>query len=494
MSDPTTDLAEADTAVAADGNSVAAPPLFSLRVSEDKMQVLLDCPDPLADPTATATRIIEECVALGLPEYPDQEFLQQVLPNICTLGEHLVDTVLIMGEEPVPPRHGRLDWSRDYFATGWAEDARTGAVDFWARLDNHAVAEGEILVTVHPAAAGEAGLNVFGAKLPVDKPAKVRLRCGKGVTETALADGVLQLTAAISGRVRFADNTLAVDNLYIIKGNVNLETGNVVHTGTLQIEGDVTTGASIEAEGDIIIKGILEPAMVRAGGSLIVGGGIVGSPETSITVGGALHAKYIREAVIRAGGDVNVVNEVSYADIETRGRVDASRGRIAGGRTIARKGIVVGEAGASGSSQTLLAAGVDPLLARQAAEHAQQHKQMVQLRDMLQQAIAANTPAPGDTDESRANVVAGLKRKVELLATALAEGDKNIARLAAEARHEASEEIFMLRECWAGTTVQLGEDRMLVRASVMKPRLVKRYGNRIRVVPMGPDNLPTDAN
>ncbi len=471
------------------GGSPPAPE-FSLRVSDDKVMVLLDCPDPLRDLASTVRRIIGEFRTLELPEYPDDEFMTKVLSNICQPGQHLVDKILIMGEAPVLPQDGRLEWTHNYFDTGWNAEEGSEAIDFWEKIDNLSVSTDEKLLEMHPAIPGEPGLNVFGNKIPVNKPAKVRVRCGKGVSETATASGGAVFTAEISGRIRFTDNTLSIDDIYVIKGDVDLEQGNIHHAGSLQIEGDVVLGATIEAGGDIVIKGMIEPSNIRAGGSLYVNGGIVGSPETLITVGGKVEAKYIKEAVIRAESNITVTNEIAHSDIETRGKIEASRGRIAGGRAIARMGITVGEAGASGSSKTLLAAGLDPTLPAKIADKKEKLKQMEKARVKLREAVQAMNDKPEGLNEDEQILVEGLDRKAHNLGQALADGEMDIRRLTNEAMTGALEEIFMLRECWAGTTVQLGEHKVLVRTSIMKPRLAKRFKNRVRVVPMGVDNAP----
>jgi len=472
--------------------SVGSPPTFHLRISSDKVRILLDCPDPHRDLDSTVGRIVAELKSLELPAYPDEEFVSKVLGNICQPGDHVIDATLVLGQTPVPPRHGRLDWSRDYFAGGW-QAADAAAVDFWAKLDNRSVQADEKLLEVHPAVPGEPGLNIFGNKIPVEKPNKARVRCGKGVREVEAADQVKVFYAEFAGRVRFTDNTLAVDEIYIIKGNVDLETGNISHTGTLQIEGDVETGASIEADGDINIKGMLEPANVRAGGSLTVNGGIVGSEDTLIVVGDEVQAKYIREAVIRAEGHITVSNEIAHSDIETRGKVEASRGRIAGGRTIARMGISVGEAGASGSSQTLLAAGVDPTLAAKVSDMKAKLCQMEKARVKLRQAIEVTREKPDGPSESDLILIEGLERKINNLGQTIADGELALQNMITDAMSGASDTIYMLRECWAGTTVQLGDAKTFVRISILKPRLAKRFKNRVRVVPLGENNMPDPA-
>lgn len=474
------------------GGHDGSPPEFNLRISDDKVKVLLDCPDPHRDLVSTVGRIVGDLKALELPQYPDEEFLTQVLHNICEPGHHVVAAILMMGEETVQPQDGRLDWSREYFVDGFDTDGESEVVDFWNKLDNRSVTENEKLLAVYPSISGEAGLNVFGNKIPIAKPDKVRVRCGKGVVETDEENGVKIFTAQIAGRIRFTDNTLSVDDVYIIKGNVNLETGNISHTGTLQIDGDVELGASIEAEGDIVIKGMLEPCTVRAGGSLTVNGGIVGTDEFTITVGGDLQAKYIKEAILRIEGNVLVTGEINHCDLESRGKVDASRGRIAGGRTIARMGISVGEAGASGASQTLLAAGFDPTLETRVNQKKEKLKQMEKARIKLRQAIEVTTQKPGGLNEDEQTLIAGLDAKARTLGQAVADGEMAIQRMTNDAMTGAKEEVFMLRECWSGTTIQLGEYKTFVRSSILKPRLAKRFKSRVRVVPMGENNMPAE--
>ncbi len=471
---------------------VGTPPEFNLRVTSDKVKVLLDCPDPHRDLVSTVGRIVGDLKALELPQFPDEEFLTQVMHNICAPGNHIVDAILMMGEEPVEPVDGRLEWSRDYFADGWDTEDESEAVAFCNKLDNRSATADEKLLVLHPSISGEAGLNIFGNKMAVAKPEKVRVRCGKGVREVENEDGVKVFNAEISGRVRFTDNTLAVDDVYIIKGNVNLETGNISHTGTLQIEGDVELGASIEADGDIVIKGMMEPCAVRAGGSLTVNGGIVGTDEFLITIGGDLQAKYIKEAIIRAEGNILVTGEINHCDIQTRGKVDASRGRIAGGSTIARMGITVGEAGASGASQTLLAAGFDPTLETKVTEKKEKLKQMEKARIKLRQAVKVTNEKPGGMSDDDHTLVSGLDAKARALGQAVADGELAIRRLTNDAMTGAREEIFMLRETWSGTTIQLGEYKTFVRTSIMKPRLAKRFKSRVRVVPMGEANTPDE--
>nr|MEE4268589.1 FapA family protein [Candidatus Krumholzibacteria bacterium] len=362
------------------------PPEYQLRVSSDKVRVVLDCPDPLADLTGNVNRIMADFGRLEIPVHPDPEQMAEILQKISTPGQHLVEKTIMMGQKSVPSQDGRLDWSRDFFTTGWAMDEATGAVDFWDKLEDLSVHEDELLVTLLHPVHGESGLNVFGIEIPVTKPAKVKLRCGKGVRSEETADGVAYFSN-VDGRVRYTDGTVAVDDLFTVKGNVNLETGNIRHAGAVLIQGDVEAGATIEAEGDIIIKGMVDPCTIVCGGSLSVAGGLLGDGQSRITVEGDFNARYVNEAHVLVGGNVTVTNEISHSVIKARGLVSVPKGRVAGGLVQGFQGVRVAQAGASGTSDTKLVAGVDFQVQAQIDELDGKIKQLEQAQEKIAKAI-----------------------------------------------------------------------------------------------------------
>ncbi len=479
------------TATAPPEDALPAAPAFDVRISRDQVTVMLDCPDPMADLAATAALIVGKFEELKLPEYPDQAMVQEMLQAIATPGAYLQDQPLIMGEHPVPPQDGRLEWARDFFATGWAEDAETGAVNHWEKLERRSVAADEVIARIQPPVPGTPGLNVFGKAIGVAKPQIARLRAGKGVTEVDRG-GVREFRAAFAGRVRLVSGVVSVDDVYAIRGDVSLETGNIHHTGCVTIGGDVKAGALIEADGDIIVKGMLEPCTVRGGGALTVAGGIVGDVGCSIAVAGELQARYVSEATIRAGGDVKVSGEIAHSDIETLGRVLVPEGRIAGGTTTAWKGIRVGEAGASGSARTILIAGSDPTLAERVGEVRERARKALAARQRVGESIrVAGSAGPRMTEAQRA-AVAALKVKLDTLTLVHAEATRTVDDMIAAADEGGVPEIVMYKEVWSGTTILLGEQKLVVRASVLKPRLARLGQTGPVLLPLGEGNMPVD--
>lgn len=475
--------------------SADAIPADAIRVyvSEDKLAVLLDCPDPRRDLPGVVRHVLAAFARLKLPETPDAESLAAFLADCGEPGRPLQAQPVIMGYAAVPAADGRLEWARDFFADGWQADAADGDFDFFARLDNRGVTEGELLATLWPPVAGEPGLNVFGAKLAVGKPQKARLRCGKGVVSEEDADGVVRVRASVAGRLRFNDGTVAVDDIYVIRGNLGLAIGNVHHTGTLQVEGDIEQGVTIEVQGDVIVRGMVEPCTITAGGSLQVAGGVVGNEEHRITLGGGLQARYVRDAVVDAVGDVTIAGEISHARLRTLGRVLVPAGRIAGGLTVARGGITVGQAGAAGATGTELVAGADyqlePKVAALEEKLARVENRRVSAERTLTHPPLATEVASGAEPVARADLEA-----VAASAAAEAAAIKNTIRELTEASEAACHaEVAALQEVWSGTAITLGHERLPVRMSVRKPRLARLSHGKVALLPLGEGNMPDPA-
>jgi uncharacterized protein (DUF342 family) len=346
-----------------------------LRVSLDRMAVLLDCTLAGADLAEVLTQIELGLEKHKIPEAPSREELEARIRPLAQNRAELVDFVLLEGQPPTPPKDGTIAWAREFFSADFVVDEKTGAIDYRRRVGNPAVNDGELLAHVLPPVDGQSGRDVLGKTLPARKGKPARIRPGPNVREEKTEEET-KYFASGAGRVRFAGGTLAVDNVYIIRGAVGLETGHVHHSGALVIEGDVLVGSRVTAAGDIEIHGLVEAADIEAGGNLVVHGGITGAPGRHIRVTGSVKAKFIQEADIRAIGDIAVQTGIIHSHLRARGALIMPTGRVTGGEVIAHRGITVFDAGSGGQVATVLIAGEDFALDSELAPLRQEMEQI----------------------------------------------------------------------------------------------------------------------
>jgi uncharacterized protein len=469
-------------------NPPATAPAHDVRLSDDRMALLVTAPDPHADLAGTATRIARDLATLELAVTVDAERLCELLRAACQPGEHLVHHPLLTGEPPVPPRHGEIQWQDDYFAAGFAVDAETDRVDYWERAEKRALLADHLFAVMLLPSEGKPGRTLQGDEVPVPKANTVRLRAGKGVRTEAQDDRVLYY-AAVSGRLHEKDGTVTVDEVYQVRGDAGLATGNITHTGTLMIQGDVKENVRIACDGDILVKGLVEPAEIVCGGSLTVSGGIMGDRRHRITVAGTVQARYLNDVILRAEGDVTVTGQIDHSQVETRGKVLVVKGRIAGGEIRAYRGIKVGIAGASGATGTVLMPGADPELDRLLAVRRERMRKLQTARDKLNQALL-ELLALGRLDPQRERIVEQLRVKLARVETALknesAAGDREVAA----SQRGAVREVAVLTKLWSGVTIKIGNSQVTSDRSYDLPRLVALRRDKVRILPMGDDNTP----
>lgn len=341
-----------------------------LRVSEDRMSVMLERVEPGEEVAELAARVLEEMTRLGLLQtFSREELLERLREAVKMAAEEhwpAEGILLATGRMPIPPRDARLEWAGNFFEEGFSV-SEDGRVDYRQRLACDSVEAGQLLGSLITPAEGMPGIDVFGKKMEVERPVRIRLRLGPGVRmEEAEENQALYSTQA--GRVRWVNGTLTVDKMLRIQGNVGLETGNIAHPGSVVVMGDVQIGSRLTASGDVEVMGTVEPSEIAVGGNLVIHGGLTGAAGKRIRVVGSLTAKFIHEAQLEVGGDVTIEAELLKVLLTAKGALRMPGGRVIGGRIAVKEGIEVRQAGSDAKATTMLCAGCDDALALAKAE------------------------------------------------------------------------------------------------------------------------------
>lgn len=188
------------------------------------------------------------------------------------------EVIVAEGVPPVPGVHADVVICFDTQTQSLKEIEAEGEIDYRERFDFTAVEQGQVLVKRTPPLPGRPGTGVHGEPIFPPEPRDVELVPGQGVI---LQDWSNQLVATKAGRpvLCWSGSIARVDVMpdLIIKGNVDLGTGNVSFVGDVVITGDVTTGCSVHAGGVIKVSGLVEQAVLQACGSVSVAGNLISS-------------------------------------------------------------------------------------------------------------------------------------------------------------------------------------------------------------------------
>jgi len=248
------------------------------------------------------------------------------------------------------------------------EDPDTDQVDFkeLELLEN--VVIGQILAVKVPAEEGIPGRTITNKILPAKSGKDNAIKFGKG---TILSEDGLELSAEINGQVVYKHGKISVEPVYVVGGDVSLETGNIVFLGSVIIHGSVQDNFSVKAAGNIEVKGTVQKAFLEAEGNILVRQGISGREEAKVeSTGGSIIAKFIQNANIVAEDNVIVPEGILHSNVDAGEKIISlgRRARIVGGLIRAGSEVNARMLGAEVSTNTEIRVGINPKILQEIKE------------------------------------------------------------------------------------------------------------------------------
>ncbi|MGE5579133.1 MAG: DUF342 domain-containing protein [Bacillota bacterium] len=156
-------------------------------------------------------------------------------------------------------------------------------IDFRETVKLPDVKAGQVIAIKREPVPGTPGKSVTGAVLPPPKCKDPHFRAGKGVEIKTEKEGVQSAVATVAGCPMFAEESgvISVENILTCKGDVNLSSGNLRSSGSINVYGHVHEGMKVECEGNQEISGTVTGATLKAWGSIIVRGNVFKSTVTA---------------------------------------------------------------------------------------------------------------------------------------------------------------------------------------------------------------------
>jgi len=197
---------------------------------------------------------------------------------------------------------------------------------------------------------GVPGKTVTGETIEA-KPGKIKKLLFDSKTVVAIEEpGKTTLKALVDGAIRIDNGKVKIDNLLIIKGDVDYVTGNIHFAGAVTIQGTVQDNFSVIANGDISINSPLGVGVANriesVYGSIYIKGGIYGKGVAKLKAGKDVFIKYCNEVDIEAKENINIGFYSLDSNLAAPNvLLDPTHGRIIGGNITARAHVVSGSIG-----------------------------------------------------------------------------------------------------------------------------------------------------
>ena len=370
------------------------------------------------------------------------------------------DAVIIMNFEIVSP-------DKSFKAI----EKENGQIDFKALDLFTTVNKGDIIATKIPATEGVIGRNVFGDEiLPISGKDKI-LRTGKN---TISSEDGLKIIADIDGMIVKEQDKISVMEVYKVN-NVSIETGNIEFNGNVLVKGDVLSGYSITAAGNIEISGNVELCFLKAGGDIVIKGGIAGQSGGKIEAHGAITAKFAESVEMVAEGDITINEEIINCKIACGGFLKTinKKGHIIGGEIIAAKGIETANIGSIYGGKTFVDVGNNPLLVKEIERREKEINSLkIKVSEIDKNIVYLETKREyseykfSETDQEKLD---GLRKAKFSMSYYIAEAEVSLAEYKNEQEVAKDAEIKSSGVCYPGSVLKIKDKKFKIVEEMTAP-------------------------
>ena len=301
--------------------------------------------------------VLAELASIGVVHGIDEPMITETLES-PTEEEQTITAQIASWTPPINGRDSRLLLNvKTDLNAGKIDEG--GSIDYWNRgWEEMMVREGDEIAEILPPDPGVEGTDLIGRSIPVAIEGRtIDYRAQAGVTFVAAEQ---RFVADIAGQVFLHDNALTVSPTIEVDGDVNFNTGNVdAKEKAIHVRGNIRASFSVEADGPIIIDGIIEDCRVVSRSSFISAAGIIHRKFGSIEAKLGVTTPYAHNARIRCGGDLKAPRGLVQCSVECAGTiwVVGENGRIVGGQASADKRIITNVAGSQANVPTRLVIG-----------------------------------------------------------------------------------------------------------------------------------------
>lgn len=410
-------------------------------------------------------------IVYGIKEEELSAFFNQGKRKYCT------DIIVAEG---IPPRHGsdaRVEYHFDVNLSRKPSLKEDGSVDFFNLNTVCHCEEGELLAEIIPADKGEPGTSILGT---VINPREVKDTVLKFGRKILLSEDKLRITSQVNGHVMLIEGKVFVSDVLEVE-NVDNSTGNINHKGSVQVNGNVCSNFEVRAQGNIVVKGVVEGAVLVAGGDIIIERGVNGMTKGVLASNGNIVSKFLENTSASAAGYVfsdSILHSKVYAGTEIN--VSGKKGFITGGQVSALNSISVKTLGSQMGAATIVEVGV-----RQ--EFRNKYHSLQKEAEELENALKSMTPmlegfekqkAEGIIfDEVKEKNITSLQQVAEQKKQELANILKELEKMQGKIEACTNPQIVVAGEVYPGTKMIISDASMVVQNVAHHCRFVKKQGD-----------------
>lgn len=327
---------------------------MSVIVAPDKMKAFISIKPPEGGKDLTLDEIFDQLEKNSVNYGINRSTIE-------TISKYPVYNEMICvaeGTSPVNGQNGKVEYLFDIIKDRKPTIMEDGRVDYRELNIIENVSAGQKLCQLIPPISGTPGKTVLGYDLKALDGKPSILPKGRNVEYNE--DGT-ELHATIDGQVVYLEGKVSIYATFEVKADVDVSTGNINFVGNVIVRGNVLSGFTIEAGGNVEVWGVVEGALIKAGGDIILRRGMQGLGKGTLISGGDIIARYIEHSNIEAK---NIIKSeaIMHSVIRCGNKVELTgrKGLLVGGICRAGKEVVAKVIGSHMATVTEIEVGIEP--------------------------------------------------------------------------------------------------------------------------------------
>lgn len=429
---------------------------MSLEVSEDQMKVYAR----FYPASEKGSRLTKDAIISDL-RYKKIRFgiREQEIDQYVSEREYCKSYLVAEGKQPRIGSDASIEY---FFNTNINLKPKTnedGSVDFH-NLDNISrVKEGQLLARLTPADPGDPGSDVFGNIIKPPQVKTLRLEYGRNIRAS---EDHTEIFSEVTGHASLTGGRVFVSGVYEVAADVDNSTGDIDFPGSVHVKGNVKSGFSVTAKGDVIIDGVVEGAkVISTGGQIVVRAGIHGMGKGLLNARSNVLCKFIENATVRSEEGYVASDTIIHSTVEahTEVRVSGKKGNITGGSVRAGLLIDVNYLGTEMGAATDVEVGVSP-------DTLKKYNQLIEEGEHLDSEIMKVKPvlasftkkiqAGYQLDEKRMQYVQSLAEQYRSLMGRMKEIHDELSEFAQLMEDAGKSKVIVRRTAYPGVTIKIG--------------------------------------
>ena len=281
----------------------------------------------------------------------DQNVIKEMVEEKDPTKKYLVAT----GQESVDGVNGYYEFFFNTQVKNEPKILKDGTADLTDLMAIQQVKVGDKIALYHRATRGIDGHDVYGNFKKAQNGKEIPILKGTGFM--VLSDKVTYV-ATYTGAISMQDEKVLVQKLMVVP-EVKITDKRIKYDGTVYVLGDIHSGSSIEATGDVVVGGHMESSEVVSGGNVIIKGGVTCPIRGGIFANGDVSAKYFEGATVNG---VNIsANYYINCNINSKGIIKTygRSGMLYGGTVNSLFGVEIAALGNKSNAKTIINLGVN---------------------------------------------------------------------------------------------------------------------------------------